>query len=311
MKISINEPCHENWDAMTPNQQGAFCGSCQKDVVDFSKMGLAQIKAFFSKPQSGKVCGRFEEKQLTELSFDDFFAKFRYWNFAKKFAIIFFLAFGFWIFSGSSAMAQSHHLKGEVEYVPEKPKPVKKDTVKKQIPAPVNNKKILMGKVKCVKPVVKEPEPMIMGGAVAFIEPEVIIESVITTINPIKDTTILNNIEQIVVQDSAFNPEIITPETIIKADTIAGVIERINDNTNQVVIYPNPSNGNFVLEIADSDETKQTAYILDASGKVVLTKKINGTATIDASSLKAGIYTISVIGSSTGIRINKRLVIVK
>ncbi len=116
MKITINEPCHENWEAMTPNQQGAFCGSCQKSVVDFSKKTLEEIKNFFSEPK-GKVCGRFEEKQLQELTFDDFFARFRYWNFSKKFATIFILAFGFWIFSNSSSFAQNNErfmMKGDV-----------------------------------------------------------------------------------------------------------------------------------------------------------------------------------------------------
>ena len=166
MKISINEPCHENWEAMTPNQQGAFCGSCQKDVVDFSKMGLAQIKAFFSKPQENKVCGRFEERQLTELSFDDFFSKFRYWNFAKKFAVIFFLAFGFWIFSGSSAMAQnSTHKQGKVMYVPDKNP--KKDSTKVKTPKGPKT----MGVIKCEKPKqVKKTEPIIMGDIAAPIE---------------------------------------------------------------------------------------------------------------------------------------------
>ncbi len=172
MKISINEPCHENWEAMTPNQQGAFCGSCQKNVVDFSKKTIEDIKSFFSKPQ-GKVCGRFEETQLQELSFDDFFSRFKYWNFSKKFAVIFFLAFGFWIFSGNAAMAQSHHLKGEVEFVPEKPKPVQKDTVKMIGQAVVKPVSVKMGKIKCVKPEtpikketpkeIKKDPPMIMG----------------------------------------------------------------------------------------------------------------------------------------------------
>src|ERR1700747_3034004 len=118
MKISINEPCHENWDAMTPNDKGAFCKSCSKDVVDFSKMGIEEIKSFFSKPQSGKTCGRFEETQLQELTFDDFFSKFRYWNFAKKFAVIFFFTFGFALFS-TDVLAQDNRrmMKGEVVFM--------------------------------------------------------------------------------------------------------------------------------------------------------------------------------------------------
>ena len=65
MKISINEPCHENWDKMTPNDKGAFCLSCQKNVVDFSNKTITQIKDFFrKKTEAESVCGRFDESQL-------------------------------------------------------------------------------------------------------------------------------------------------------------------------------------------------------------------------------------------------------
>ncbi|HRD37580.1 MAG TPA: hypothetical protein PLC65_03020 [Bacteroidia bacterium] len=53
MKIEINKPCHENWDAMTPNEKGAFCLVCTKDVIDFSKQTLDEIKDFFL--ESSKV----------------------------------------------------------------------------------------------------------------------------------------------------------------------------------------------------------------------------------------------------------------
>jgi hypothetical protein len=168
MKISINEPCHENWDDMTPNQQGAFCKSCAKDVVDFSKMGITQIKSFFSKPEdSGKVCGRFKETQLQELSFDDFFSKFTYWNFTKKFAAIFFMAFGFWIFSNSTALAQEKDppMMGKVSYTPDKNP--KADTAKSKSPKssknPEHSQK--MGIVACEKPVQtsKNESKVLMG----------------------------------------------------------------------------------------------------------------------------------------------------
>jgi len=100
MKVSINNPCHENWEAMTPNEQGAFCLSCQKTVVDFSQKSIREIKDFFSIiPQTEKVCGRFKSEQLTELSFDDFFVKFRNWILPKKLAVVFFFCFGLSLFS--------------------------------------------------------------------------------------------------------------------------------------------------------------------------------------------------------------------
>lgn len=64
IQISVPVPCHENWDAMTPAEKGKFCGSCQKQVVDFSNMSDREIAQFFKKPSTGSVCGRFMNDQL-------------------------------------------------------------------------------------------------------------------------------------------------------------------------------------------------------------------------------------------------------
>jgi hypothetical protein len=37
-KINISEPCLEDWDKMAPNDNGRFCESCSKNVVDFRNM---------------------------------------------------------------------------------------------------------------------------------------------------------------------------------------------------------------------------------------------------------------------------------
>ena len=62
-ELSIPKPCHENWNAMTPNQQGRFCGACQKTVIDFSSMSDRQVAEFFKKPL-GTLCGRLHPDQL-------------------------------------------------------------------------------------------------------------------------------------------------------------------------------------------------------------------------------------------------------
>lgn len=61
--LHIPEPCHEDWEAMTPVQQGRFCQSCSKQVVDFSTMTDKQILDVMSKA-AGKTCGRFSTDQL-------------------------------------------------------------------------------------------------------------------------------------------------------------------------------------------------------------------------------------------------------
>lgn len=64
IQLHIPEPCHENWDQMSPVDKGRFCGSCQKQVVDFSGMSDRQIAEFFKRPSTGSVCGRFMTDQL-------------------------------------------------------------------------------------------------------------------------------------------------------------------------------------------------------------------------------------------------------
>lgn len=64
IQLSIPKPCHEDWDVMTPVEKGRFCGSCQKQVVDFSNMSDRQVAEFFKKPSTGSVCGRFMTDQL-------------------------------------------------------------------------------------------------------------------------------------------------------------------------------------------------------------------------------------------------------
>jgi len=64
LQLTIPTPCHEDWDAMTPVDKGKFCGSCQKQVVDFTNMSDRQVAEFFKKPSTGSVCGRFMNDQL-------------------------------------------------------------------------------------------------------------------------------------------------------------------------------------------------------------------------------------------------------
>lgn len=63
-QLNIPEPCHEDWDGMTPVEKGKFCGSCQKQVIDFSTMSDRELAQFFKKPSTGSVCGRFMTDQL-------------------------------------------------------------------------------------------------------------------------------------------------------------------------------------------------------------------------------------------------------
>lgn len=66
-KLSIPNPCQEDWDKMTPDETGRFCNSCVKSVVDFSSMSAMEIQQYFIKNSGKSVCGRFKNEQLDAL----------------------------------------------------------------------------------------------------------------------------------------------------------------------------------------------------------------------------------------------------
>lgn len=67
MKVHIQDPCKENWNEMTPQEQGRHCAKCDKVVVDFTKMNDYEILSHVN--GNSNTCGRFHnwqvEKELT------------------------------------------------------------------------------------------------------------------------------------------------------------------------------------------------------------------------------------------------------
>lgn len=63
LSLHIDEPCHEKWSEMTPNEQGRFCSSCRKTVTDFT--GLTDNEILETMRTNGSsICGRFYAHQL-------------------------------------------------------------------------------------------------------------------------------------------------------------------------------------------------------------------------------------------------------
>ncbi len=62
MKLSIPKPCHENWDAMTPNEKGRFCQVCSKTVRDFTASSDQEIINSIS--GSSNICVNINSDQL-------------------------------------------------------------------------------------------------------------------------------------------------------------------------------------------------------------------------------------------------------
>lgn len=80
-----------------------------------------------------------------------------------------------------------------------------------------------------------------------------------------------------------------------------------NNLLNSVVIHPNPTSGQFIIE-ANSTE-KLTIDVFDLNGRHVFNKTISAKANIDLSNLDEGMYTVTI---KSGEQVaNKKLVIVR
>jgi TonB-dependent SusC/RagA subfamily outer membrane receptor len=101
LQLTIPEPCHENWQNMTPTDQGRFCNACAKEVIDFSTMTDIQVLNYFTNITNEKVCGRALPEQLDRTLSRPAQPKkrlFWYWNYI----VMFFMFFA----KGNSAKAQ-------------------------------------------------------------------------------------------------------------------------------------------------------------------------------------------------------------
>jgi hypothetical protein len=66
IKITIPEPCSQNWQNLTIVEKGRFCASCEKVVIDFRKMSNNELLDYFKNHQ-GNVCGNFNPIQTDRL----------------------------------------------------------------------------------------------------------------------------------------------------------------------------------------------------------------------------------------------------
>lgn len=104
MKITIKEPCSEDWSKMTVTQQGAFCQQCALEVIDFTDKNSLEIKQILANKISSqaRVCGRIRNSQLSTIN-NDFVA----WRNAREevnaiWTLSLIAVFGFALFSCSS-----------------------------------------------------------------------------------------------------------------------------------------------------------------------------------------------------------------
>ncbi len=78
-------------------------------------------------------------------------------------------------------------------------------------------------------------------------------------------------------------------------------------STNSVVIYPNPSNGNFTIEL--KEDAIVDIYITDITGKEVYSKTINGSERVNVLGMQKGLYFVRLLDKSSNEIIVKKIII--
>jgi hypothetical protein len=67
--IEIPEPCHADWDAMRPEDQGRFCFDCKKTVHDLSAMTKDEAKSFLRRSACADICVSYQHHEDGTLVF--------------------------------------------------------------------------------------------------------------------------------------------------------------------------------------------------------------------------------------------------
>ncbi|MBF4514825.1 energy transducer TonB [Flavobacterium sp. ANB] len=126
-KITIPEPCHENWDEMIPNEKGRFCLSCSKTVIDFRAMLPEEVQHFFIENQNKSICGRFKKSQLDSITIQiPSRVLYTQTHYHKMFLLALFIAMGTTLFSCQNEDGNKQQFE-KIEVVEEySPKPLVK-----------------------------------------------------------------------------------------------------------------------------------------------------------------------------------------
>jgi hypothetical protein len=108
--VSIPKPCHEDWNKMTPNEQGAFCKVCSKTVVDFTSKTTNEIKDFFRQHTGQKICGRFDQQQLKQPPVKISGERKKWF---ARFALALYMVFGTMLFTSCGTEQHQRQLMGD------------------------------------------------------------------------------------------------------------------------------------------------------------------------------------------------------
>ena len=301
--ISIPKPCHEDWNKMTPDAKGAFCGSCQKSVYDFSNKTDEEIISVFEKEEKGKVCGRFSPSQLSRpvISFGNQSITSRLAIFAYSLLMV----FGAALFNGAHVYGQG--IKGEM-----KVKMVGKVSVMplEEVKESAKDKVTQIKPVGCGSTIVRDSEMLTLGQAIVTepikimgdtmfqettlpvpVDTVVIEEELVNTVVPIEPEPIsyiaggVSYVELLVEPIAEINSINDTTEvdSVLITEAINSPVEDTTDKRSaidtesiitppielEVKVSPNPSNGQITLSYNLENTSPVRIDLFDVTGKMV------------------------------------------
>lgn len=296
--LTIPERCHEDWDKMTPVEKGRFCDSCQKQVVDFTKMSDRQVAEFFKQPSTGSLCGRFLVDQLDR---DLIIPKKRtpWVRYFFQFAIPAFLL----SLKSSQAKAQGSPIRRDRDK-PQKSTPKLIDQPRKAD----SSDRVKLGELRCMSKV----------QAVPFVPTFVMIDSTSIPSMSIRqpETQVFRRTFTIssgyVIDVRKSSPS----KSKKRKDTPVSSVASTNPPVVEFKIFPNPVVQGGTLSIEGDNKSKgfNEAQWLNISGELLSKQTLENTtrkqqAQIKVPAVKAGTYVLVLINTKTGEKSAKEVVI--
>lgn len=283
--LYIPQPCSEDWNAMLPTKEGAFCYQCSKEVIDFTVLTHNELKYVLYKNRENGLCGRFYNHQM-----ETFNAEMNRYSFrsTKSFqsALVFSLivVFGFTLFSCTDQQQQR-----EVELLRTTVQLALKNVESNQDLPETENPEIVEKDSIPKRKLVSVKKDGWANERTAGMP--VISEKLFDSYPVSKPDTITDIVEEIPVAD-----EILPPPTLYDA-----------------IIYPNPTTGPATFKI---DLVEKQAYFINlVNGSGQLVDKVhdgmldNGTFRheIDLSNQPPGMYYLTVQSATfqTTLKISK------
>ncbi len=332
LSIQIPKPCHEDWGKMHPEEKGRHCSVCNTTVVDFSSKTDNEILDAL-KVAKGKTCGRFLSTQLNRpLNYTVDLRKLpRHMSVTKIFMVAAFLAFGTMLFSCTDHLnkkmgdlnvkviqndAGNKLIYQDVQRLPYpaglaigKPVTLKGEAIVNEArninEEDTNTVVYVKGKIRTARPI--------------NIEPNEVTDSLLRVNTIERDSSGYMN-HHFVLGGAVFFKTVasdsLTNEKVPATAEITGT-ENVRSNTvPELIVFPNPSTGNFTVCYTNKKRCDVLIKVFDANGAFI--KNITQIAQqnegqyniqVDLSPLPNGIYLVSMIRD--GVQVTKTVVVSK